>query len=609
MQQAEAAHTARRTPLDDRPAMLPHRLDRAERPPEPLLPQLPDGRGRLRPGDGGLLVDGTPPRAADRDGEVGVLGQGPRAEPADRLQHLPPERTARARHGRHRPGDVVHPAVDVEPDHVLDVLQTGEQGLPVGDLDVAGHRAHGRVREGLDQFAYGVRLEQGVPVDHDDQVVRGRGHARVECRRLAPVGQAQDPHPGQSQALHHVGGAVGGAVVDHEDLDRVVAGHGRAHGGGDVGGLVVRGDEHRHRAADRFSPACRMRTSVPGVPPGEDEQHQQPRHCERPDHDQSPLQHRHHRPRGRDQRGQRRPGETVVHGGRVFRVDPDRLADRGEPVALPLQLRDQHVQRRDRLRTVAAGVVQQHGAATPVLRRRVVDDRLDPGTPPVLTVHIGEHADVPVFGRRAHHPVRRIVESPDRGRVRRPEQTGGDPGGPGEHQLRLVQLPFDPPAPRGGQVRMGEGVHPQLGPGAVDALDQLRVPGCHRADHEEGARDVVPVEHLQHPRRPGGVRTVVEGQGDRAVRQSGGDHLVAGGVDDRAPLEDRGGHRAVAGELPFRVRVVADLRIGPPRDEQHRHEQHAHDGDDDPRPPYPHGRPLTGRTGATSARARAPRSA
>jgi hypothetical protein len=93
-----------------------------------------------------------------------VLGQRVVADSADAGQRAPAERADRPGHGGdHAPG-VLHPAVDVEPDHALDVLPARDQAAPVGDPGVPGDRTDLRIRERRDQPAHGGRLEDRVAV-------------------------------------------------------------------------------------------------------------------------------------------------------------------------------------------------------------------------------------------------------------------------------------------------------------------------------------------------------------------------------------------------------------------------------------------------------------
>ena len=73
-------------------------------------------------------------------------------------------------------------------------------------------------------------LEDGVGVDHDDDVVPGLRDPGVQRGGLARVLLAQDARPGQVEALDEVARAVGRAVVDDEHLELgVVARVERAH--------------------------------------------------------------------------------------------------------------------------------------------------------------------------------------------------------------------------------------------------------------------------------------------------------------------------------------------------------------------------------------------
>ena len=71
----------------------------------------------------------------------------------------------------------------------------------LADLGVARHRADRGVGERLDEHADGVRLEHGVAVDHDDQVVRAACDAGVERGRLARVRLPDDADAGQPERL------------------------------------------------------------------------------------------------------------------------------------------------------------------------------------------------------------------------------------------------------------------------------------------------------------------------------------------------------------------------------------------------------------------------
>ena len=168
-----------RPDLHDRAAVLPHRLHGAVAPPVPLPPQLPRAWTVPRSRPGPLLVHDPPAGAADRHGEVGVLGEGVVADAADLLQRLAAERADRARAPwacsrstsymrRSRLNPITYSMCCQRP-RMPARLPT--LALP-DTAPTAGRRtaAPGRDRR---------RLEDRVAVDHDDDVVAGL--ARCRC--------------------------------------------------------------------------------------------------------------------------------------------------------------------------------------------------------------------------------------------------------------------------------------------------------------------------------------------------------------------------------------------------------------------------------------------
>jgi hypothetical protein len=105
------------------------------------------------------------------------------------------------------------------------VLPAAEQAAAVAHLGIAGHGPDGGVGHPGDEVSDGVGLEDGVAVDHHDDVVAGGGHPGVERCRLPAVGAADQRNPGVVDGLDRGRGAVGGAVVDDDHFQvRVVAG-------------------------------------------------------------------------------------------------------------------------------------------------------------------------------------------------------------------------------------------------------------------------------------------------------------------------------------------------------------------------------------------------
>jgi len=149
----------------------------------------------------------------------------------------PASARARRRNPPRAPGmvgmqpNVGEPAVQVEPDDVLDVLPPDQDPPPVAHLDVARDGPHRRVGERLHEPVDRVRLHHGVRVHHHHQVVAGQGDAGVQRGRLAARRHPGHPHVAEAQRLDHLGGTVDRGVIDHDHLDIAVRGQRqRAHG-------------------------------------------------------------------------------------------------------------------------------------------------------------------------------------------------------------------------------------------------------------------------------------------------------------------------------------------------------------------------------------------
>ena len=78
--------------------------------------------------------------------------------------------------------------------------------------------------------------------------------------------------------------------------------------------------------------------------------------------------------------------------------EPGELRDGDELEAAGAKRGNEALDRPDRLRAVAAAVVQEHDPAPLALRCRRGDDLVDPRPPPVLAVEVGEHDVVAAAG-------------------------------------------------------------------------------------------------------------------------------------------------------------------------------------------------------------------
>src|SRR5579871_2422888 len=83
---------------EERVAVLPESLQRAEGPPETLANQLAGGFGSFGPGDSFFVVADAPAEAADRDGEVSVFGDRVRCDAAGGRDRFLAPSAERARH-------------------------------------------------------------------------------------------------------------------------------------------------------------------------------------------------------------------------------------------------------------------------------------------------------------------------------------------------------------------------------------------------------------------------------------------------------------------------------------------------------------------------------
>ena len=145
-----------------------------------------------------------------------------------------------------------------------------------------------------------VCLELGVGVERDDHVALRQHHAAVERRRLAAIGQRQHADAllaGESR-VHDVAGAVGRAIVDHDDLELDLFARQHApHRALDHPRLVESGDQHRDEALgiDRRHRLARLLAA------GEDGQHRHQhgaRDAQRDGHEEQPFERRQQAPPG-----------------------------------------------------------------------------------------------------------------------------------------------------------------------------------------------------------------------------------------------------------------------------------------------------------------------
>ena len=522
--------------------MFPDRLHRPVRPAVSLPPEVSERRGRLRPGPRVVGVDDATTGASDREREVGVLRERVVGDTADLCEDVAPKSADRARHRRCALQYLVHPAVEVEPGDVLDVLPPAEQTASVADLGVAGDGADAIVDERLHEAADGIRLEQRVPVDHDDHRGGGLCDANVQGGRLAAVLLPHDAHPRQGEILDGFRRAVVGAVVDDDDLQvRVVVRCERSDCGLNADRFVVR----RHDHDDRWQIPVQsfLRATALRVPARErdDEHHARgDQHADASDHEGQEPDEPESEPHGPRERN-----ASATLPGRRTRLDhrpgqSGKLRDRHEPEAARAQAWDQLPHRREGVAPVASAVVEHHDAARRPRRARVSDDRRDAPALPVLRVEVREHDQIPTCARLGERAFLRGRHRIARRRIGRPYEPGVPAGDPDDH--RLGQLELEAPLPRGTVRERGvrERVVSELVAVADEVSDDLRMPRDLAADDEERGRHVPAVQKRCDLRCPAWVGAVVERQCDAPSRRRlAGDEVAVDGCEDRSAAGER----------------------------------------------------------------------
>ena len=175
---------------DDGALVLPDRLHRAERPAVALTPEPAEGRGRLGPGSRVLGVDHPVTQAPDGEGEVGVLGEG-----VARARRRPRGACSR-RNAPIAPGTVgVHCSTSymrrsrLKPMTYSMCCQRPSRPRRLPTFVLPATAPTRGSASGCDEAVDGVALEDGVAVDHDDDLGVRVQDARRQRRGLAAVGR------------------------------------------------------------------------------------------------------------------------------------------------------------------------------------------------------------------------------------------------------------------------------------------------------------------------------------------------------------------------------------------------------------------------------------
>src|SRR5262249_5231366 len=152
----------------ERVAMLPERLQRAERPAEALANELAWSFRSFGPGDGLLVIANAPAGTANGDGEIGVFGNGVSSDASDRLDNgLSPSTESTG-----DDGDAIEKIerslLHVLAGDVLKSLPASEPAATVADFDVTGDRGNFGIRKVTNELGDRVRFNLRVRIDGDN---------------------------------------------------------------------------------------------------------------------------------------------------------------------------------------------------------------------------------------------------------------------------------------------------------------------------------------------------------------------------------------------------------------------------------------------------------
>ena len=235
------------------------------------------------------------------------------------------------------------------------------------------------------------------------------------------------------------------------------------------------------------------------------------------------------------------------------------------------------LERGHRLRAVATSVVEEHDAPLGAARRDPPHDRVDPRAPPVFAVEVRESYDVTAPGQMFVGPLLGIVDSGRHRRVRRPHEPGTDCDGAGDRALRQRDLERPLPVGDRREIRVREGVVPELEALTVQRADDIRVARHLASDDEECRRDSQAPERGRDPRSPARVGAVVEAERN----------LVAGGATIRdeplaVPDQDRAGGRQRAGSAANRSCAAPGRSGGEALDPEQDDKRQEEEAEEDP---------------------------
>ena len=217
------------------------------------------GRWNLHPHQRCRFVRGAPAGEQEPPSDVDVLGSHRRVEAPHLLHCLSAEDAEHARHHADPSRHSLSPADQTDDRSGLENLHRAEKISPVGDVRPSGdgseqRRATETSREPPD----GLRVEVGVGVDNDHEVVLGGAETLVQASGLASidvVGKDFQARVVSSRRLRDRRSPIERAVVEKEHLkDGIVGSERRFDTRPDHPLLVDCRDEDRHAGPDPMLP-------------------------------------------------------------------------------------------------------------------------------------------------------------------------------------------------------------------------------------------------------------------------------------------------------------------------------------------------------------------
>ena len=406
----------------------------------------------------------------------------------------------------------------------------------------------------------GREARVGIDANHDLDV--GLLDGVVERARLTAIPLREQAHARMAAKgfVEDIVRAIRRAVVDDDDLEVLVPRAKQGLDAVDDDALLVVGryDDGKARQPTRERGQRLLDARLPVGDEGDDEQPPDAEHDAGHEQElQEAIEGAHQREADAVDVGN--DGARIVERRhQLVALQAQQLVDRDEAIAVRTELIDDLRKCRDRLRAVAATVVEKHDIAAPPMgvRDRAPNDLLDARAPPVERVDALADGDVAERSRGEQRARLLRGLGLDIAHERRTEERGADAELRLEHALRCVELEIELSARNLAEVRVRERVVADIVPFVVDALEDLGLHGRGRTQHEEARLDVLFLEDVEDSGRVEARRPIVERERDHLVlveTEAGNQHRLRNRYDRL--VRDQVG----LGEV--RDRALADARL------------------------------------------------